>query len=215
MSIIITPETLVAVTLEGSAKSIAKELSNVSTNASACKHAYLANRAGISLEKLAKATSAILAANPASAKKSITKAAMEQRVSAYAFLQDNGLSVHPQTVALAYTLAQKSTKAEEYARIMANFEDPTNKKTLDELIKDAIKRANAAKAAATSAKGADGDEGSEESKADDKVAASIMQDSAGQVTAYIRAQSTRTDFSAKDKTMIAKALAEFAKALAV
>jgi hypothetical protein len=213
MSIIVTDETVAALTIAGVSKVIAKDLANVSGEASASKQCYLANRAGLSLDELAKATSKLLAADPLSKKSSISKAAMEQRVSGYAFLQENGLSTLPRTVGLAYTLAQKPTKAEEYSRVLANFADPTNKKTLDVLLAEAIKRANEAIKAKKQNKSSEGGEESEEGSKDNQSAAGILKDTAGQITAYLRAQSTRKDFSAKDKAMMLKAAQEFINTL--
>jgi hypothetical protein len=109
MSNIITAEIIADTTIESAAKGIATGLSNKTGSADACRWSYLANRAGVSLAELAKAATKIMAADPSSEKSSISKAAIEHRVNAYAFLVENGLPFQSSTVCLSYTLAQKPT----------------------------------------------------------------------------------------------------------
>jgi hypothetical protein len=203
-------------TIDATATLIYKGMANHAGTADACKAAYFANAQGLSLDEIAKATTKLLAADPAVKASKISKAAIEQRVKAFRFIYENELKATSATIALAYTLACKATSTPEMATVLDEYRELGNKATspqLDELIRLAIKRANATKNAAN-AKGNDGEEGSEESKQDNAAAAGILADNAGQVTAYIRAQATRK-FEGKDAAMILKAAQELIASLAV
>jgi len=131
-----------ALTLDLTARNIAAGFSQKKeAAATVCMAAYEGSKAGYTLTELAKATSSLLAADPDSEKDSITKAAMEHRVNAARFIVENDLPYQSSTVALAYTLAQKTTATTEFKAVLLELAELHHEVTFRD-VERALRSAN-------------------------------------------------------------------------
>jgi len=137
-------------------------------------------------------------------------------VIAYAFLIENALPFQSGTVALAYTLAGKPSKAERFAEILENLANENDVKygRVERELIDANDRALKALKDAKDNEPSTGGEPTEESAADNAAAAEILQDDAKTILAYLRAQLTR-EWSAADKARLVKGFEAAIKTLTV